>query len=242
MPLVKAQCTNCGGILEVDNAKEAAICPYCNTPYIVEKAINCFITNITVTGDSIEQMLLDADTMLNRLHDLSSAEKKYSEIVNKFPSDYRGHLGLGDVYSNNRTVFSDSALRCYKNAVAVAPAEKRLELQDFCSRYEDGCLLGNEIYKKELDRKLSALSPAKRLAMLFAGLTLLITGVLGVLVLLIEIGFNGDSGLLIFLALIMAIVGIALTCYAVKDVKREENDNEELSKMRAAIEEIRKDL
>lgn len=47
MPLVKAQCTNCGAALEVDNSKEAAICPFCNTPYIVEKAIN----NYTITNN-----------------------------------------------------------------------------------------------------------------------------------------------------------------------------------------------
>ncbi|MCR5151513.1 MAG: hypothetical protein K6B52_09880 [Clostridiales bacterium] len=47
MPLVKAQCTNCGGTLEVDNSKEAAVCPFCNTPYIVEKAINNYTTNVT---------------------------------------------------------------------------------------------------------------------------------------------------------------------------------------------------
>lgn len=47
MPLVKAQCTNCGASLEVDSSKEAAICPHCNTPYIVEKAINNYTTNVT---------------------------------------------------------------------------------------------------------------------------------------------------------------------------------------------------
>lgn len=45
MPIVKAQCTNCGAALEVDQSLEAAICPFCNTPYIVEKAINNYITN-----------------------------------------------------------------------------------------------------------------------------------------------------------------------------------------------------
>lgn len=46
MPLVSAKCTSCGANLEVDNTKDAAICPYCNTAYIVEKAINNYnITN-----------------------------------------------------------------------------------------------------------------------------------------------------------------------------------------------------
>ena len=44
--LVAAKCTNCGGSLTVNPNLEAAICPFCNTPYIVEKAINNYrITN-----------------------------------------------------------------------------------------------------------------------------------------------------------------------------------------------------
>lgn len=44
MPLVKAICTNCGAQLEVNDALDAAICPHCNTAYIVEKAINNYNT------------------------------------------------------------------------------------------------------------------------------------------------------------------------------------------------------
>ena len=39
MPLVNAKCTNCGGTLQVDNAKEAAVCPFCGSAFIVEKAV-----------------------------------------------------------------------------------------------------------------------------------------------------------------------------------------------------------
>ena len=39
MPLVNAKCTNCGGTLQVDAAKEAAVCPFCGSAFIVEKAI-----------------------------------------------------------------------------------------------------------------------------------------------------------------------------------------------------------
>ena len=47
MGLVNAKCTNCGGILQVDDSKEAAICPFCESAYIVEKAINNYNINIT---------------------------------------------------------------------------------------------------------------------------------------------------------------------------------------------------
>lgn len=40
MPFVPARCPSCGVQLTVDNAKEAAVCEYCNTPYIAEKAIH----------------------------------------------------------------------------------------------------------------------------------------------------------------------------------------------------------
>ena len=46
MPLVPAVCPNCRGTLEVNSAQDAAICRFCGTPFIVEKAINQFnITN-----------------------------------------------------------------------------------------------------------------------------------------------------------------------------------------------------
>ncbi|MBR0104087.1 MAG: hypothetical protein IJM06_00630, partial [Firmicutes bacterium] len=51
MPLVPAKCTNCGAPLLVDDALDAAICPYCNTAYIVEKAVNNYnITNNITAG------------------------------------------------------------------------------------------------------------------------------------------------------------------------------------------------
>ena len=38
--VVPAICTNCGAELKVDPTQEAAVCEYCGTPFIVEKAIN----------------------------------------------------------------------------------------------------------------------------------------------------------------------------------------------------------
>lgn len=40
MPLVPAKCTNCGATLTIDSNKDAAICEYCHTPFVTEKAIN----------------------------------------------------------------------------------------------------------------------------------------------------------------------------------------------------------
>ena len=44
MPLVQAKCTNCGANLVINNTLDAAVCPYCNTAFIVEKAVNNYNT------------------------------------------------------------------------------------------------------------------------------------------------------------------------------------------------------
>lgn len=46
---VPAKCTCCGATLEVDPRQEAAVCRFCNTPFIVEKAINNY--NISLSGN-----------------------------------------------------------------------------------------------------------------------------------------------------------------------------------------------
>lgn len=51
MPLAKATCPSCGAALPVDSSKDAAICSYCGTPFIVEKAIQSYnITNNIQAG------------------------------------------------------------------------------------------------------------------------------------------------------------------------------------------------
>lgn len=53
MPLAQAKCTNCGANLEIDDTKDAAICPYCGTAFIVEKAINNYNTTNQIHADTV---------------------------------------------------------------------------------------------------------------------------------------------------------------------------------------------
>ena len=43
--LVPGTCTNCGAAVQVDPNQQAAICPSCGTPYIIQRAINNFNVN-----------------------------------------------------------------------------------------------------------------------------------------------------------------------------------------------------
>lgn len=61
MSLVPARCPQCGGILEVDETQEAALCRYCGTPFITEKAIHQYITNVNTTVNQTTN--INADTV-----------------------------------------------------------------------------------------------------------------------------------------------------------------------------------
>lgn len=51
MPLTDAKCTNCGAPLKVDSSKDAAICRYCGSAFIVEKAIQNYYFSGNITNN-----------------------------------------------------------------------------------------------------------------------------------------------------------------------------------------------
>lgn len=73
MPLVEAKCTNCGAVLKVDSGKEAAICEFCGSAYIVEKAIHNHITTnnneihadtVNIYGTAISDFVIRGDVLI----------------------------------------------------------------------------------------------------------------------------------------------------------------------------------
>lgn len=51
MPLTDAKCTSCGAPLKVDSSKDAAICRYCGSAFIVEKAIQNYYFSGNITNN-----------------------------------------------------------------------------------------------------------------------------------------------------------------------------------------------
>ncbi len=69
MPIVEAKCPNCGAKLSVDNEKDAAVCEFCGTPYIVEKAIAGAISNSTINNSVINVYNNDENKQEKELSD-----------------------------------------------------------------------------------------------------------------------------------------------------------------------------
>ncbi|HIZ10458.1 MAG TPA: leucine-rich repeat protein, partial [Candidatus Borkfalkia avicola] len=99
MPLVPAVCTQCGAPIEVDNAKEAGICPRCGTAFITEKVINNYITQ-HVSSTSVSQTIVK---------NIYGREKTEAE---EYVARGLSFLGLGEYIK---------AAECFEKAVKSEP-------------------------------------------------------------------------------------------------------------------------
>ena len=162
MPLVPAICTQCGARLEVDPNCEAAICKYCNTPFITEKAINnyntTYVTNIGhlhadvlhINDDSSRDSRVKSGETFLKFNDYTSAEEVFSKLTKECPYDYRGWWGLVRVYSRKFTDFSigrpelSKMKIMYDKACTVATPQEKSAMD---AEYKP--------YSAQLDRRLS---------------------------------------------------------------------------------------
>lgn len=107
MPLTQAKCTNCGAELEVDSAKDAAICPYCNSAYIVEKAIN----NYNVTNN-IENSIVN-------IYSNSAQEKSDFDIDGHTLKAYIGESEIVDNIPSHILTIDNEAFKGNKKLIKV---------------------------------------------------------------------------------------------------------------------------
>ena len=103
MPFVKAICSNCAGILEVDNSREAAICPFCGTPYIVEKAVQQYYTVVnnnnniehaTFINGFDEKRYLDNGVMQLKLKQYDDAYDTFKRMSKDYPGNWKAWYGI----------------------------------------------------------------------------------------------------------------------------------------------------
>lgn len=155
MPFVKAKCTNCGGSLQVDSEKKAAICPFCNQAYVVEDAINNYITNIhanvvNITDDRSANARIKAAEAFLKLGEWDKANQSYIEVCDLTPQDYRGWWGriqalthdfspfqcavdAGSIYACEQWV--KDLKKLFASAVTFMPEDKRATSEELFQSY-----------------------------------------------------------------------------------------------------------
>lgn len=85
-----AKCTSCGANLEVDETKDAGICPFCNSAYVTEKAIKNFsnVTNnnaTTIINNYYGVSREDSASKVEQSQSAKNVEKNLPHVVDERP-------------------------------------------------------------------------------------------------------------------------------------------------------------
>lgn len=173
MPLVAAKCTSCGAVLKVDDGLDAAVCEYCRTPFIIEKAINNYQIHNDVTiqnsevhihgGLTSEEKIKNAMDLLDIHRSYDKAEEQFRIIIEECPNDYRGWIGLIRTKTHDYSFFGVSGedireMEKYAQSVRMVCKDQGI-ISDFDKKWGGYKKSYSDIEKlvsdhHELDRKL----------------------------------------------------------------------------------------
>lgn len=135
MALIAGRCTQCGGLLEIDATGNMFVCPYCHTPFVVEKVVNYY--NYT---RNVDDWVKSADAFLE-LKEFSEAEREFERIAREHAYDYRGWWGLVKAKSRMFTDYGiskselDSIESLYAKANHFATNEVKNNIQPAYNYY-----------------------------------------------------------------------------------------------------------
>lgn len=134
MKLFPGICTQCGATLSVDKNNTDMICPYCNTPFIVEKAIQNFNTMYNITnGITPKNVIVQGD------------EKKEFDIIGGVLTRYNGS-SLNIIIPNNVIAIGDEVFKYTKiKSVFMSDNVKAINRSAFmgCNELEEIVLSKN---------------------------------------------------------------------------------------------------
>jgi DNA-directed RNA polymerase subunit RPC12/RpoP len=92
MSLISLRCPKCDGEIQLDEAKEYGFCMYCGNKVVLKETIQKFKLELD-NLESLDRLVKNADTFV-KFGDYAKAAEFYQKVVNCFPENYQGWLGL----------------------------------------------------------------------------------------------------------------------------------------------------
>ena len=138
MSLVPAICPQCGGQFEIEKEKEASVCQYCGTPFIVEKAINNYTTTITnnnnfsgatinVSNGNVENLLKMATSAIEAKNGAEALDYA-NRVLEINPEQSAAWFIKMKSLEDSSTIAApkvDEVISCGKNAIKYAKDSER---------------------------------------------------------------------------------------------------------------------
>lgn len=78
MSLIPGICTQCGATLSVEKNKDIIICPYCNTPFLAEKAIQVFNNTYNIINNITTQNVIVQENINKNFDIVGGVLRKYN--------------------------------------------------------------------------------------------------------------------------------------------------------------------
>ncbi len=149
MGLIPAKCTQCGGNIKVDDTKEAGVCEFCGTEFIMEKVVNYYqisAGNVIVDSDNINRSNYDIEAALKTVDKFmtsklyNDAEELIKQIIQNAPYDYRGWWQMALLAYHQKGYWFDNN-KNYEKALGLANDPERLKAyrdKEFNRIWEEG--------------------------------------------------------------------------------------------------------
>ncbi len=150
--LAPARAARSTSAVPIDPAADAAVCPFCNTPFVVEKAVNYYNAR-TTTGSvghvehlhvddarSVEARLRSAEDSLVKLHDYGEAHQVFKSVAADSAGEWRAWWGMARAATHDLgRVLCHPELReaedCVRRAKAIAAPDARDRIDRQWSTY-----------------------------------------------------------------------------------------------------------
>jgi len=155
MGMIAAKCTQCGANIEVDETKDAGVCPFCNTAFVTEKAIYQYNLTQNIVVENANMIIKESIEELEK--------KAYQDIeLRGFKFAKKDFVNLIDTYSDNWKFWWGYLICSTENF------EKVMDISD--NDYVDYHTYGFFRCIKALDRLLPVEEEQKRKELLGYGL------------------------------------------------------------------------
>lgn len=142
MALIPGICTQCGATLTADDTKDCMICPYCNTPFIVEKAINNFHNTYNISNSTVNIYSKENDDFVIRAGVLEKYNGSETKVTIPTTVSFIGRDSFKDCYGLAEVIVPEGVTAINYGAFCNCKSLEKISLPDTLTTIESSAFSG----------------------------------------------------------------------------------------------------